>query len=86
MIILGEHFNRFVSIFLLVNSVVSGEADQSALIKNPRQALSIIMQRGVVAEKKYDGPMLASQAGSLLVDTIEFSLNRTGFQWIQGNW
>ena len=36
MIVLGQ----LVYIFLLVNSAVSGEADQSALIKNNPQALS----------------------------------------------
>ena len=41
MIVLGEHFNQSVSIFLLVTSMVSGEADQSAMIKNPPQALTV---------------------------------------------
>ena len=45
LIVLGEHFNWFVKIFLLVNSVVSGKADQSASVKSPRQALTIILPK-----------------------------------------
>ena len=41
--VLGEHFNQFVEIFLLVNSVASSEADQTILIKNPRQILSMYL-------------------------------------------
>ena len=36
--------------FLLVNSLVSGEADQSALIKNPHQALSRVTRDWLVKD------------------------------------
>ena len=38
-----HHYDQDINIFLLVNWVVSGEADQSALIKSPLQALSLIL-------------------------------------------